>query len=475
MSGSAFPAGLPPPSPWWRAPVGVVVRGALAAYFRRIERFHVERVPTSGPLLVVANHPGSVTDAFVLATSVPRMLHFVATVRLFQLAPLARLLSRCGVVPINRRQDNPTAMRTVADTFEHCFRVFERGGAIAIFPEGVSYDDEWLRPVKTGAARMSLEIEARHDGDLGLRILPVGLTYSAKHRYHSDVLVHVGEPFAAADWLVRYRDDPHDAVRALSTDIEQRIRALILDLPSLDHQRIVAAVKQLYLERLRERNLVVTEPMPPQAEELVLSQAIAQAIAHFERSDPDRLAGFVVDLIRYERRLWMFRLSDRSLSAATEPLAGWRRWMASAALAATAPIALYGWVHRFAPAWVVEWAVGRFAMPEQRRAQTAHASMIAGLVAFGALYAAAALVVGLLAGWTVAGWYGLSLPLTGVFSVYYVRALLRVGGDARAAWLRRRLPLSMRHLARQRDRLIREIEAFRADYRRDALGFDDRA
>lgn len=453
-----------------RAVIGALVRLGLTVYFRRIERFHLERVPLDGPVLFVSNHPGSVTDAFIIASGIPRIVHFVATVRLFKIKWLAALLTRCGIVPINRKQDDPAAMKTVADTFAHCYRVFEDGGAIGIFPEGVSYNDEQMRPVKTGAARMSLEVEDRHNGGLGLRIAPVGLTYSAKGRYRQDVLAHFGEPFAAAEWLAQYRTNHAEAVRALTATIEQRIRALIVSLPSLEHQRIVDSVKRLYLDRLRLGNLLITEPTPRRAEELVLSQAIAQALAHFESHEPERLAAFVVELKKYEGRLELAGLSDpevKALAPGGRPRGP--RWLRAILLVLGAPVAAFGWVHRLAPVWFIEWAIAKFSPKENVIAQVAHASMVAGLVAFGVLYATAAGAVWYLAGWQWAAVYLVSLPLTGIFAHHYLGMFRSFAGEVRALRVLARLPLTRVHLARMRARLIAEIESFRADYRRDVL------
>src|SRR4030095_12317272 len=107
-----------------------VIGLALGFYFQRIERFRQERVPLTGPVLFTSNHPNSLTDSFVIAASAGRPVHFVATVQLFRFAPLKWLLSRCGVIPINRLADDPKSMRSVADTFEACFRVLESGQAV---------------------------------------------------------------------------------------------------------------------------------------------------------------------------------------------------------------------------------------------------------------------------------------------------------------------------------------------------------
>ena len=151
-----------------------LVRCLLGIYFRRIELFHPERVPLRVAVLFVSNHPGSITDSFIIGALVPRQVHFVATVQLFRFKPLAWLLKQCGIIPVNRLKDDPRAMRSVLDTFEACFRVLEQNGAVGIFPEGITYDDSQLKTVKTGAARMALELEHRHGGRLGLEIVQIG-------------------------------------------------------------------------------------------------------------------------------------------------------------------------------------------------------------------------------------------------------------------------------------------------------------
>jgi len=113
-----------------------IIALALGFYFRRIERFHPERVPATGPVLFTCNHPNSLTDSFVVGAAVPRKVNFVATVQLFRFAPLKWLLTSCGVIPINRVKDDPKGMRSVADTFAACYQVLERGEAIGIFSRG---------------------------------------------------------------------------------------------------------------------------------------------------------------------------------------------------------------------------------------------------------------------------------------------------------------------------------------------------
>jgi glycerol-3-phosphate O-acyltransferase / dihydroxyacetone phosphate acyltransferase len=448
-----------------------VVKVGLGFYFRRIEKFHPERVPQEGPALFVCNHPNSLTDSFLLAATVGRKVNFVGTVQLFQFAPLKWLLTSCGVIPINRVKDDPRAMRTVADTFEACYRVLERGEAIGIFPEGITHDDPQLKTVKTGAARMALELEHRHAGKLDVRLVPVGLTLSAKAEYRSEALVNFGEPIRAADFLPGYAERKKECIHELNAAIEKSIQALILHIPELEQARVVEAVKQLYLDRLRIGDRVVSEPVVPSAEQLRLTRTIAGAVEWVYRTDPDRAAAFVAKLDRYENWLGRLQVTDESLVMNANKRRFARLAFLSAALAILgAPIAVYGWVHRLGPFLIVRWAVRKFANVDRHKAQTATAAIIAGLVCFGVFYGACTLVCHWLFGWRVAMWYGLSLPVAGIIAHYYVRELRRLTAGLRDTFILLRAPSAARRLLRLRQTLIAEIETAAGSLRERTTG-----
>jgi len=445
--------------------VATLLRVLLGIYFRRIELFHPERVPRTGPVLFASNHPGSVTDAFIIGTSVPRAVQFVATVRLFRFKPLAWFLRQCGIIPVNRLKDDPRAMRSVRDTFELCFKVLEQRGAVGIFPEGITYDDSQLKPVKTGAARMALELEHRHGARLGLKIVSVGLTYSAKERYRSAALVHFGEPIHVADFLGDYDTRRKERIGQLSAEIERRLQLLIVHLPTLERARVVAAVKRLYLERLKPGHPAVREPMAPGAEELVLTQAIAEAVEWTERCLPERHRAFARKLDDYERYRARLKLPGDALEQsirARNPLTAGLSWALLGV--AGAPAAFYGWMHRLLPVVLIRWVTTRFTDSAARQAQIPHVSMLAGLIAFGGCYALYVWLVYHWFGWQVAAWYAASLPPAGLVAHYYLRGLRRFADALATVMILARTPLAAKRLARLHAELVAEIEALRQEY-----------
>ncbi len=441
-----------------------LLRGGLGFYFTRIERFHPERVPESGPVLFTSNHPNSLTDAFVIGGAVRRKVNFIATVQLFRLGPVRWLLTRCGVIAINRVKDDPRAMRTVLNTFEACFQALEQGEAVGIFPEGVTHDDPQLRAVKTGAARMALELEQRHNGVLGLLIVPVGLFFSAKETYRSRALVHFGEPIRAAEFLAQYRANRHEGIQALSSEIERRIQGLMLHLPHLEQARIVEAIKRLYLDRLWAGNTVIHEPVTPAAGELLLTQAIARYVDRAFVENPERASVFVRRLDHYEHALRRLHLSDEVLAHFPERIWMLRRsisWVVLGILGA--PVAAYGWAHRLFPYALIRLLLPRTAKIPVDKTHVATSTILGGILFFTAFYGLCVFICQTFFGWRVALWYGLSLPPSSLLAHYYVRELRRFGASWRAMLVLLRAPAAGRRLLAQRSELIGLIEAERQE------------
>ncbi len=452
-----------------------LLRTALAFYFARIERFHRERVPPTGPLLFASNHPNSLTDAFVIGTAVPRKVNFVATVPLFRLGPVRWLLTHLGVIAINRVKDDPHAMRTVKDTFESCFQALERQEAVAIFPEGVTHDDPQLRTVKTGAARMALEFEHRHGGAQGLRIVPVGLTFSAKETYRSAVLVNFGEPIRVRDFLAGYPDKKRECIQALTDEIEARIKGLMLHLRQLERSRIIEAIKRLYLDRLLVGNRTIHEPVPPQTGELMLTQAIALAVDQAFERHPARAAEFVRRLGHYERAVARLHLSEEVLAHFPE-----KRWLLrhslswSALALLGAPVALYGWAHRLLPYLILRGSMAYFAKAPVDRTHISTVTVLWGGLLFTGFYGGFVLLCYHFFGWPAVLWYGLSLPAASLAAHYYWKELRRFWAAFRAATVLVRSPAAARRLLAWRAQLIAVIEAERRDFL-EAQGRKERA
>jgi 1-acyl-sn-glycerol-3-phosphate acyltransferase len=223
-----------------------IARAATAGWFRTVDVTGRERIPRSGPLLIVANHHGGFVDPALLVATIARPLRFLAMGTLFRNRFLGALLRFAGALPVHRAMDGATEGNV--NTFDACFRHLADGGAIGIFPEGEATDEPHLLPLKTGAARITLGAHAR--GVMGLRVVPVGLIYEDKQRARSRAFVRVGEPIQLDEDLAQYPGVPPDEedrerVAAFTDEIEARLADAALDYETAEQRsalRLAATV-----------------------------------------------------------------------------------------------------------------------------------------------------------------------------------------------------------------------------------------
>ncbi len=190
-----------------------------------------EKVPAARPLVFVLNHPNGLLDPMVLRVALGQPARFLAKSTLYG-NPIGRVaMDAFGCIPIYRAHEAGGRAGDVSRneaSFALCRAALAAGGALALFPEGVSHSDPQLRPLKTGAARIALTAEAEHDGGLGVTLVPVGLYYERKARFRSAVLLVVGEPILVGPHLADYRRDEAAAVTALTRQIDDRLDEVVL-------------------------------------------------------------------------------------------------------------------------------------------------------------------------------------------------------------------------------------------------------
>ena len=105
-----------------------------------------------------------------------RQVAFLANASLFASSFANWFLSQY-CVPIQRKTDVANKNVDNDKSFERCDAFLSNGGCLYIAPEGTSDMERRLRPIKTGTARIALSAEAKNAFQLGLKIIPVGLTY----------------------------------------------------------------------------------------------------------------------------------------------------------------------------------------------------------------------------------------------------------------------------------------------------------
>ena len=437
----------------------LIYKAGLWVFFKKLEVRNRHLLPGEGPLLVVSNHPNTFMDPIVTASLLEQPVFFIAKSTVFGGKFQNWMLRQMHLIPINRREDNPDQPISNEEAFAASFRALEQGKTILIFPEGNSFNQRRLRKIKTGTARIALGVEAENNNTLGLKILPVGLNYSAPTRFRSNVFVNIGEPILVSDYAGAFAEEEQTAVINLTEEIRSSMEKLIIHTHTDEEDELARQVEVLYKERIATATPVTA---PPHEHDFALTRAIVKSINYFSQNSPMRVAALKQQIDDYMLQLKRLRLQDAILGKGHQDII--QQSIAGVLLIILGfPVYLYGLLHNYIP-YIIPSKVARAVTREEE--WYAPIMLTVGIFSFPLFYVAEV--------WLVKEWlkpdlpwlllYILSLPLSGFFTLAYWNGV----ANTKEHWLLLRLFFKRQHvveeLRTQRATIIAALEQARQEY-----------
>ncbi len=127
-----------------------LLAAGLVRIVYRLDARGLDRIPSEGPALVVANHL-SFVDAFVIGGLSARPIRFVMDHRMTKMPGLGWLFRAARVIPIAPARENPELM---ARAFEAIDAALAAGEVVGIFPEGKCTRDGAVDIFRPGVERI---------------------------------------------------------------------------------------------------------------------------------------------------------------------------------------------------------------------------------------------------------------------------------------------------------------------------------
>jgi len=401
-----------------------LVRLALRIYFKRIEVTGLEHVPPDVPVIFVLNHPNALVDPVFLLCLAPRSVSFLAKAPLFRMPIIGWLVKAMDSLPVYRRQDEGEDVTKNQETFVAARKLLARGGTIGICPEGVSHNEPGLRPIKTGAARISLA--AVSTGEVSnLQIVPAGLYYTSKTHFRSSALLYFGKPIEVIP--VKLEPDgspPRPAVKELSSQIERALRNVILDAQHEEALHTITRAERIFSADTRGEDDSLTD-------ELELQQQFVKAYTVLQDRAPDRLRRLEVRMIRFEEELIQAGVDPDELTPPSSTIDVFRQVLTRSVLflLMLAPAALGTFVHY--PAYRLGgYLATKFSRDSEDVISTI--KIISAMLLFPVTWLAVAVIFYLLFGWLAAVISLVGVPLCGYVAILFFEELDRSLGGLRA-------------------------------------------
>jgi len=389
---------------------------AVRLIYRSVEVRQRPAETSSGPQLSISNHFGGFADALIQAYALDRVPRYVARDVIWRYPGAKQAMGFVRAIPTHKPNDDGPAGND--QMFSSTYDALGEGDLVMIFPEGITVDDPSIARVKTGAARIALG--ARASGVDGIQIIPSGIHYDNKASLRSKVWVNVGAPLDLDTEIHRYvkpgeSEDAsnRDAVRALTADIEQRLRRSAPDYRDWEEERALSNAASIALR---------TVPGAPIEVDFGNESELANVLS--QRS-PAAKRSITAAVERYAAALDAVGLTDQQM-ATTHRKRGpflWRiTWNLLVGLVLL-PFALAGLIVNVIP-FVVLWLIGRVKMDP---AMAATVKPGAAIALFGISWG----VFGWL-GWNWSGIEGLAAVL--LVMPLYLYALFAVIERGRLIW-----------------------------------------
>ena len=396
----------------------------LRVFYRKIVIVGADRIPSNVPVVFVVNHFNAMVDALLVRTYLPREARFLAKSTLWNHSFMRYLLNVSKCIPVYRHKDSDSKVANNQQTFSQCHAVLAEKGAIALFPEGFSHSEPNLQPLKTGVARIVLGAEQCY-GNIGTQIVPVGLTFDAKQKFRSRVLVYVGRPIDPCEGIKNIDPEDHESVTQLTEKIGKGLESVTLNYPSWEEAQLIDHAAELYMENPKSPNRNVDL-----MEQFSKKKFFSESFKEMKASDPQRVDAVIKSVQSYDRLLKVLSIRHEHVIAKF-PIAILLVYLFRSIVLFLFrfPLAFLGIFLSFIPYLLIKLFSSKAGLPLDRLAS---AKLMAGLTVYPMVWGLEALYAGFSWGGVWGWWLFCIAPLSGMVAMQFLETHQQFFEEARA-------------------------------------------
>jgi 1-acyl-sn-glycerol-3-phosphate acyltransferase len=211
-----------------------VVKGGLLFFYKRVKVTGKENFPKGKPILIAPNHQNALIDALLIETHVPGTMFALTRSGVFSTKFSNWFLRSINMLPVYRVRDGLSSVTKNNAIFEQCIEYLGENLSVLIFPEANHDLRRRVRPLSKGFTRIAFDAQVKHNWDLDLQILPVGINYTEHRRSRNNVQIVYGKPISVKDYKELYEIDERKAANQLKSDVSDEMKQTVMHVPNLD-------------------------------------------------------------------------------------------------------------------------------------------------------------------------------------------------------------------------------------------------
>jgi glycerol-3-phosphate O-acyltransferase / dihydroxyacetone phosphate acyltransferase len=393
--------------------------------FYKIKIKNGDYLKANEPVILAINHTNAFMDPTIIGTYTSHAQHYLARGDVAGTAFKRWLLGKqLRIMPIYRFQEATDLLHKNGETFALCAKLLQQQKSIIIFPEGICMQEPRLQKLKKGMARIAFGAEEEAGFKLNLKVIPIGLNYADQRKFRSKLFINIGEPIYIADYLERYKTDKVRAINNFTTDLEDKMRGLIVSVADPVNDNFTADLLEVYRPVLMEEFNSAAGDLEKEHQ---INQEIVKAVNYFNTLIPDEIASVKNELATYQKSIRSFQLRDHLLqNKAISSMNTISLLNDYFSVVLGAPLHLVGLITNYPP-----YRLGYTLAKKIAKKKEFHASVCIVIATFTWLfyYAIQLLAIALVfRNYFLLAVFTFLIPLLGFFSMNYYMRLLKIRG-----------------------------------------------
>ena len=258
---------------------------SLKVYHKRFQFIGREHQNMEYPAFYVSNHQNSLMDPVGVGCMIYKHPIFLTRADVFiEKGPRAAFFNILKMLPIYRQRDGVDVLKKNEETFDRCINSLVAGESVIMFPEGNHGKRYFVRPLKKGLARIGFQAAERSKFELDLKIVPVGLNYSAHTQFRSDLMVNYGEAISVKEYYEDFQENPSRTMTRVMVEVRKRIAKLTWNVKNQDHYDTIVSLFKTYTPKLvREMKL-----KPSLKNEFTVSKQLIASLEEWISASPEK-------------------------------------------------------------------------------------------------------------------------------------------------------------------------------------------
>ena len=193
-------------------------------YFRSVNVYGKNNIPTDGGVLFSPNHQGALLDPLVLASLTQGKTTSLTRSDIFG-GPFQWFLDAFYMLPVYRIRNGYSNLKKNDATFAKCYELLGLGKFMLMFSEGGHHNEYYLQNLSKGSSRLAFKAAQENPGKK-IYLQPVGINYGHHQQPRCTLHLVYGQPIKVSDFVDLKLTDVEN-INILKLELQDRMKACL--------------------------------------------------------------------------------------------------------------------------------------------------------------------------------------------------------------------------------------------------------